>query len=118
MIGPPTNSARVNCQDSSSAMMMPSSMTRLVLAISKVIAAVKLAPRRNSARASATAAYEHDDEAAPSPVARASVFGLSSPSSRTTVCRRITACTTAESVNPRISDQVICQVIEPATARA
>ena len=118
MIGPPTNSARVNCQDSSSAMMMPSSMTRLVLAISKVIAAVKLAPRRNSARASATAAYEHDDEAAPSPVARASVFGLSSPSSRTMVCRRITACTTAESVNPRISDQVICQVIEPATARA
>ena len=118
MMGPPTNSARVNCQDSSSAMMMPSSMTRLVLAISKVIAAVKLAPRRNSARASATAAYEHDDEAAPSPVARASVFGRSSPSSRTMVCRRITACTTAESVNPRISDQVICQVIEPATARA
>ena len=56
MIGPPTNSARVNCQDSRSAMMMPSSMTRLVLAISKTMAAVKLAPRRNSARASATAA--------------------------------------------------------------
>src|SRR5580704_17347946 len=51
MIGPPANSARVNCQDSSSAMMMPRSMTRLVLAISKVIAAVKLAPRRNSAQA-------------------------------------------------------------------
>ena len=49
--------------------MMPSSMTRLVLAISNAIAAVKLAPRRNSARASATAAYEHDDEAAPRPVA-------------------------------------------------
>src|SRR5712671_6435703 len=118
MIGPPANSARVNCQDSSSAMMMPSSMTRLVLAISKVIAAVKLAPRRNSARASATAAYEHDDEAAPRPVASASVFGLSSPSSRATVCRRTTACTTADKVNPRISDQVICHVIEPATARA
>ena len=56
MIGPPANSARVNCQDSSRAKMMPSSITRLVLAISKVIAAVKLAPRRNRARASATAA--------------------------------------------------------------
>src|SRR6266568_1453039 len=118
MIGPPTNSARVNCQDSSSAMMMPSAMTSVVLAISKVIAAVKLAPRRNSARASATAAYEHDDEAAPNPVASASAFGPSSPSSRATVCRRITAWTTADSVNPRISDQVISHVIEPATARA
>ena len=56
MIGPPANSARVNCQDSSRAKMMPSSITRLVLAISKAIAAVKLAPRRNRARASATAA--------------------------------------------------------------
>ena len=56
MIGPPTNSARVNCHESSSAMMMPSSITRFVLAISKTIAAVKLAPRRNRARARATAA--------------------------------------------------------------
>ncbi len=54
MIGPPMNSARVNCQPISSPMMMPSSMTRLVLAISKAIAAVKPAPRRNTARASAT----------------------------------------------------------------
>ena len=60
--------------------MMPSSMTRLVLAISKTIAAVKLAPLRNSERASATAAYEHDEDAAPSPVALASVAGRSSPS--------------------------------------
>ncbi len=56
MIGPPMNSARVNCQESSRARMMPSSITRLVLAISNAIAAVKLAPLRNSARASATAA--------------------------------------------------------------
>src|SRR5499425_2630511 len=118
MMGPPTNSPRVNCHDSSSAKMMPSSMTRLVLAISKAIAAVKLAPRRNRDRASATAAYEHDDEAAPRPVATASVLGRSSPSSRMTVWRRTTAWTTADSVNPRISDQVICQVIEPASVRA
>src|SRR5215831_18039715 len=118
MMGPPTNSPRVNCHDSSRAKMMPSSITRLVLAISKAIAAVKLAPRRNRDRASATAAYEHDEEAAPSPVATASVFGRSSPSSRMTVWRRTTAWTTADSVNPRISDQVICQVIDPASARA
>jgi len=36
--------------------MMPSSMTRLVLAISNTMAAVKLAPLRNRDRASATAA--------------------------------------------------------------
>ena len=50
------NSARVNCQEISSARMMPSSMTRFVLAISKTMAAVKPAPLRNSDRASATAA--------------------------------------------------------------
>ena len=54
--GPPMNSPSVNCQPSRSAMMMPSSMTRLVEAISNAIAAVKSAPLRNSARASATAA--------------------------------------------------------------
>ena len=118
MIGPPMNSARVNCQEMSRARMMPSSMTRLVLAISKTMAAVKLAPLRNSERASATAAYEQDEEAAPSPVARASAAGRSLPSSRTTVDRRTTACTTADSVKPRISDQVTCQVIEPARPSA
>src|SRR5215470_12744708 len=118
MIGPPTNSPRVNCHDSSSARMMPSSMTRLVLAISNAMALMKLAPRRNRARASATAAYEHDEEAAPRPAATASVLGRSSPSSRMTVSRRMTAWITADNVNPRISDQVICQVIDPASARA
>ena len=98
--------------------MMPSSMTRLVLAISNTMAAVKLAPLRNRDRASATAAYEQDEEAAPSPVARASVTGRSSPSRRITVDRRITAWTTADSAKPSISDQVICQVIEPASASA
>ena len=34
------------------------------------------------------------------------------------VSRRTTAWTTADSVNPRISDQVICQVIEPAILSA
>jgi hypothetical protein len=56
MIGPPTNSAAVNCHDSSSAMITPSSITRLVDAISNAIDAVKSAPFRNTDRASATAA--------------------------------------------------------------
>ncbi len=116
--GPPTNSANVNCHPSSSAKMMPSSITRFVLAISKTIAAVKLDPLRNKERASATAAYEQDEDAAPNPVARASVTGRSSPSSRATVSFRTTAWMTAESVKPRISDQVICQVIDAAVLSA
>ncbi len=56
MTGPPTNSAAVNSQPITSARMMPSSITRLVLAISNAIADVKFAPLRNSERASATAA--------------------------------------------------------------
>jgi hypothetical protein len=39
--------------------------TRFVEANSNAMAAVKLAPLRNSERASSTAAYEHDDDAAP-----------------------------------------------------
>jgi hypothetical protein len=46
------------------------------------------------------------------------VAGLSSPSRRVTVWRRTSAATTADRVKPRMSDQVICQVIDPATARA
>ena len=51
IIGPPTNSAAVNCQPISTARIMPSSMTRLVLAISKAMAAVKSAPLRKMERA-------------------------------------------------------------------
>jgi hypothetical protein len=91
MIGPPTNSAAVNCQPISSAMMMPSSITRLVEPISKAIAAVKFAPLRNNDRANATAAYEQDDDAAPSSDATASVRGRSSPIRRTIVDLRTTA---------------------------
>src|SRR6266540_1767164 len=67
--GPPTNSAAVNCQPSSTARMMPSSTTRLVEANWNAIALVKSAPLRNTERAIATAAYEQEEEAAPSPQA-------------------------------------------------
>ena len=56
MIGPPTNSASVNCQPISTARMMPSSITRFVEANSNAIDAVKFAPLRKIDRASATAA--------------------------------------------------------------
>ncbi len=49
--------------------------TRLVEPISNAIAAVKLAPLRNSDHFKATAAYEYDDGAAPRPVAITRVRG-------------------------------------------
>src|SRR5207253_4549399 len=78
---PPANSASANCQPIRTIKMMLSSATRFVDATSKAIAAVKSAPFRKIDRASATAAYEQDDDAAPSPVAIASDFGESSGNS-------------------------------------
>src|SRR5439155_16913084 len=101
--GPPTNSPSTNCQPSSSAMMIPSSITRFVEANWNAIAAVKSAPLRKSERASATDAYEHDDEAAPRPDAIASVFGESSGRSRRISRFETTACTAPERAKPRIS---------------
>lgn len=46
MIGPPMNSASVNCHPIVRARMSPSSITRLVDATSNAIAAVKFAPLR------------------------------------------------------------------------
>nr|WP_261574623.1 hypothetical protein [Frankia gtarii] len=85
MIGPPANSASVNGQPISRARIRPSSMTRFVEAISDAIAAVKFAPLRNSERADATAAYEQELDAAPSPAAVARLRGRSSGRSRTIV---------------------------------
>src|SRR5205085_2100030 len=107
MSGPPTNSPSVNCQPRTSAIRIPSSATRFVEANSKAVEAVKSAPRRKSERASATAAYEHDDDAAPRPVATASERGESSGSRRRIAPFDTTACTTPESANPRISAQRI-----------
>src|SRR5437764_463659 len=80
--------------------------------------AVKLAPLRNNERARATAAYEHDDDAMPRPVAIARARGESSPSARITASRRTTARTIADSRNPRISAHRISHVIDPAIANA
>src|SRR5207248_8231140 len=107
----PTNSPRVNCQPSTSAITIPSSTTRFVDASSNTIAAVKSAPLRNSVRASATEAYEQDDDAIPSAVAVASELGESSGRSRSTRSFGTSAWTIADSRNPSTSAQRISQVI-------
>src|SRR6266545_4315140 len=116
--GPPTNSAAVNCQPRSTAMMMPSSITRLVEANWKAIAAVKSAPLRKIERAKATAAYEHDEDAAPSPQAVVSDRGESSGSSRLISALETTACTAPDSAKPRISAHRISQSIANASPSA
>jgi SAM-dependent methyltransferase len=74
-------------------MIMLSSSTRFVEANSNAMAAVKLAPLRNSERASATAAYEHDDDAAPRRRAITAPFydkkSLTRTSNRMSVMRNI-----------------------------
>src|SRR6266508_3872901 len=116
--GPPTNSATVNCQPTSTARMMPSSITRLVEANWKAIAAVKSAPLRKIDLASATAAYEHDEDAAPSPPARQSQRGESSGSSRLISLLETTACTAPDRAKPRISAHRISQNIANASPSA
>jgi hypothetical protein len=69
-------------------------------------------------RANATAAYEHDEEAAPSPVAMARDFGESFGSNRLTSPFETTAWTTPESPNPNISGHKISQNIAKAIQRA
>jgi hypothetical protein len=56
-----------NCHPNKMAMMILSPATRFVHAISHTIAEVKFAPLRKTERVIATAAYEHDGDAAPNP---------------------------------------------------
>src|SRR6266511_4236146 len=84
----------------------------------KGIAAVKFAPLRKSERASATAAYEQEDEAAPRPVARHNERGESSGMSRRISLFDTTACTAPERAKPRISAQRISQNMPKAKLSA
>ncbi len=84
------------------------------MAVSNAIAAVKFVPLRNSDRASATDAYEHDEDAAPSPAATVSVRGESSGSSRPIDSFGTNACTTADREKTRISAHMISQAIDLA----
>jgi len=87
MSTPPANSAPRNGQPSRISRISPSSKTRLVEANSNTMAAGKLAPLRKSDRAIATAAYEHDDDAAPRNVANPRLRGESDPRVRATALR-------------------------------
>src|SRR5205085_7983104 len=118
IIGPPINSAAANCHPISTMMIMVSSATKFVDASWKAIAAVKLAPLRKIERASATAAYEQEDDAAPRPHAMASDFGESFGNSRVISLLETTACTTADKPKPRMSGHKISQNMANAIQRA
>ena len=118
MRGPPRNSPSVNCQPRRSVMTIPSSMTRFVEANWNAIEEVKSAPFRKSERESATAAYEHDEDAAPRPDAMPIERGESSGSSRRISPFETTACTAPESAKPRISAHRISQNIPNAKLSA
>src|SRR3989442_12448284 len=99
-------------------MMIASSMTRFVDANSKAMAAVKLAPVRKIERASVTAAYEHEDDAAPRQAAIISVRGESSGRSRLISDFETTDWTIADNPKPRTSAHRISQDIANAKPRA
>jgi len=77
----------------------------LVDANSKMIALTKLAPLRKSARATATAAYEHDELAAPKPQARTKPLRSGLPRALATARFETTVWIIAESRKPKASGQ-------------
>src|SRR5437660_4277375 len=100
---PPANSAPTNCHPRRTRRTSPSSKTRFVAANSKMIALTKLAPRRKSVRATATAAYEQLELAAPKAHARAKPFRSDRPRARATAPFDTTVSTMAERRKPRAS---------------
>src|SRR5438876_8635042 len=95
-------------------MIIVSSATKFVDASSNAIVAVKLAPLRKIERASATAAYEHEDDAAPRQAAIISVRDESSGRSRLISDFETTAWTIADNPKPRTSAHRISQDIANA----
>ena len=93
-------------------------MTRLVEANWKVMAAVKLPPLRKIERPMATAAYEQEEDAAPSIVARRIERGRSSGRRRAISLWLTTAWMMPEIRKPKIRAQRICQAMMPAISRA
>ena len=106
---PPANSAATNCQPRRISRTRPSSKTRFVDANSKMIALTKWAPRRNRALATATAAYEQDELAAPNPRERTKPLRSGLPRTPATARFETTVCTIAESRNPKASGQKTSQ---------
>jgi hypothetical protein len=107
----------VNCQPSSTHSTSPSSQTRFVDANWKASAETALAPFWNRLFAIAIAAYEHEDEAAPSAVARSTGRAPSPASAAWTRSRGTHACTIAEMRKPRTSAHQTSQAISSAFHR-
>src|SRR5260370_28251061 len=118
MIGPPINSAAAKCHEISTHISTPSSSTRFVAANWKAIAAVKSPPLRTMERAIATAAYEQDDDAAPSALAFTIDLAEASGNSRDISPFDIATSTTAEKIKPRERPQKMSQNIVNAIHRA
>src|SRR4051812_37878856 len=111
---PPKYSPSVNCHPISTHSTSPSSHTRFVEANWNASADAAEAPFWNSDLAIAIAAYEHDDEAAPSPVASA-IGRTPSPDSDDSIRRRGTqACTIAEIRKPSTSAHQTAHAIRKA----
>ena len=83
-----------------------------------MIALGSVAPLRNSVRATATAAYEHDDDAAPNAVARVAERTPSRPSTREIDCFDTKVSTHAESRKPSASGHSTVQNISNARRSA
>ncbi len=109
MMGPPTNSAAMNCQPSNTSITMPSSMTRFVDAIMNTMAATKSAPLAKSDFDMADAAYEQLDDTMPYPAARPTAAGRWLPSFACICSFETNAWTTPESVKPRTRAQSVSQ---------
>ncbi len=115
---PPTNSASVNCQPRKIQITSPSSKTRFVDANWNAIAATRLEPFWKSDFAIAIAAYEHDDDAAPS-AGRERDRARPAAAERAVdaACAAPSACTIAESRKPSTSAHQTSHAMRAALSR-
>src|SRR5665213_2778626 len=115
---PPIHSAAVNCQPISNQRMIPSSMTRFVDEKRNARLGMSAAPFLNSVLLRAALAYEHDELAAPKPVASAICRITSRPSARCIRSLDTSAWTAPESAKPRMRLQPTCHAMPSASMSA
>ena len=115
MIGPPTNSAAMNCHPIRTNRTRPSSRTRLVEANMNTMAVMKSAPFAKSDFDIAEAAYEHEDETIPKPAALPTALGERVPRAACIRSFETKAWTMPDSVNPRINAQRVSHSMKKAS---